>query len=156
MEAEVLLKTILQLHPRTAPVEKSSCQCAVSIEASVLADFMKLLKTGPDMSFDMLCDHTAVDWQENNLIELSYLLYSTTHAHYCRVSVKVPRDRPVVHTLSGLWAIAEWQEREVYDLFGVLYENHQDLRRLFLEDDWQGFPLRKDYKDDFVLHPDQT
>jgi NADH-quinone oxidoreductase subunit C len=67
------------------------------------------------------------------------------------VSVFVGREKPVVPSVSSLWMIAEWQEREVYDLFGVLYDNHSDLRRLFLEDDWVGHPLRKDYQDDFML-----
>jgi NADH-quinone oxidoreductase subunit C len=53
--------------------------------------------------------------------------------------------------VSAIWAIAEWQEREVFDMFGVHYRQHPDLRRLLLDDDWQGFPLRKDYQDDFVL-----
>ena len=67
------------------------------------------------------------------------------------ISASVPRDNPVLPTVCGVWPIAQWQEREVYDLFGILYEGHPDLRRLFLEDDWVGFPLRKDYKDDHLL-----
>jgi len=77
--------------------------------------------------------------------ECLYNLYSTTHGHRLLVSVSVPRDNPVLPSVASLWAIAEWQEREVFDLMGVLYEGHPDLRRLFLEDDWQGHPLRKDY-----------
>jgi NADH:ubiquinone oxidoreductase subunit C len=65
--------------------------------------------------------------------------------------VKVPRQNPIAPSVHLLWPIAEWQEREVYDLFGVKYAGHPDLRRLFLEDDWKGFPLLKDYKDDFTL-----
>jgi NADH:ubiquinone oxidoreductase subunit C len=69
------------------------------------------------------------------------------------VVTSVARDNPLVPTVMDIWPIAEWQEREVYDLFGVLYDGHPDLRRLFLEDDWVGFPLRKDYEDDFMLEP---
>jgi NADH-quinone oxidoreductase subunit C len=65
----------------------------------------------------------------------------------------VPRDAAVVPSLASVWPIAEWQEREVYDLMGILYADHPDLRRLFLDDDWQGFPLRKDYEDDYILKP---
>ena len=57
----------------------------------------------------------------------------------------------IVVTICSIWRIAEWQEREVFDLFGILYNNHPDLRRIFLEDDWVGFPLRKNYKDNFML-----
>jgi NADH-quinone oxidoreductase subunit C len=67
------------------------------------------------------------------------------------VSVSVPRANPVAPTVSTIWEIAQWQEREVYDLFGVRYEGHPDLRRLFLDDNWQGHPLRKDYQDDDML-----
>ncbi|MBU1920404.1 NADH-quinone oxidoreductase subunit C, partial [bacterium] len=80
-----------------------------------------------------------------------YQLYSTKFHHYLMLSVKVDREHPVVPSVSSVWRIAQWHEREVYDLFGVLYDNHPDLRRLFLEDDWQGHPLRKDYRDDFML-----
>ena len=101
----------------------------------------------------MLLDHLAIDWleEETPCFELVYQLYSLTHNHYLMVSVRLPRDNPVVSTVSSIWACAEFQEREVYDLFGVLYDEHPDLRRLFLEDDWEGFPLRKDYKDDFIM-----
>ena len=61
------------------------------------------------------------------------------------------RDAPVAPTVSRSWPAAEWQEREAYDLMGILYDEHPDLRRLFLEDDWQGFPLRKDYRDPDML-----
>jgi NADH-quinone oxidoreductase subunit C len=105
----------------------------------------------PRLSFDMLCTHTAVDWLGEDRFELVYVLYSTKHRHYVTVSTSIPRDKPEASSVSSIWRIAEWQEREVYDLMGVLYSGHPDLRRMFLEDDWVGFPLRKDYKDDFML-----
>ncbi len=67
------------------------------------------------------------------------------------MTCRVPRGEPVAPTVSALWPIALWQEREAFDLMGVLYDDHPDLRRLFLEDDWVGYPLRKDYKDDYML-----
>ena len=78
-------------------------------------------------------------------------LHSTIHGHSLFVTVVVPRDDPTVPTVSDVWPTAHWQEREAYDLLGILYDDHPDLRRLFLEDDWQGFPLRKDYHDDDML-----
>lgn len=83
--------------------------------------------------------------------ELLYCLYSTSQRQRVLLCTRIPVANPVIDSVHTLWRIAEWQEREVYDLFGVLYRGHPDLRRLLLEDDWQGFPLRKDYQDDFML-----
>ncbi len=103
--------------------------------------------------FDMLNDHMAVDNPEGEHIRLLWLLCSTESGELLRVCCDLPRQQPVAPSLNALWPVAEWQEREVYDLFGVLYSGHPDLRRLFLEDDWEGWPLRKDYEDSFILEP---
>ncbi len=116
-----------------------------------LLGLMQRLRDDPAFAFDLLVDHCAVDWPEQGRFECLYNLFSTIHGHSLLVSVSVPRETPVVPTVSGLWDIALWQEREVFDLMGVLYDNHPDLRRLFLEDDWQGHPLRKDYTDPDML-----
>lgn len=154
MEAQALQNETLSLaqslNAQAKPRDKSD-RPSVEIPVTSLVAFLKALKTKSQFDFDMLCSHTAVDWLGQNEFELIYQLYSIQHQHYLLVSTRVPRNNPVAPTISGLWAIAEWQEREVYDLFGVLYDGHPDLRRLFLEDDWKGFPLRKDYQDDFML-----
>lgn len=131
--------------------EEKANSAAVQVPAEALLEIMSKLKNEPSLSFDMLLSHTAVHWPNDGQFELLYRIYSTTLRHHLLVTTRIPIDRPLVASLSTLWRIAEWQEREVYDLFGVLYGGHPDLRRLFLEDDWQGFPLRKDYKDDFML-----
>ena len=112
---------------------------------------MERLRDEPAAAFDLLLDHTVIDWLERGLFELVYNLYSTRHGHYLMVSTLVPRDNPIAPTVSNVWPIAHWQEREVYDMFGVQYDGHTDLRRVFLDDDWQGFPLRKDYSDPDML-----
>jgi NADH:ubiquinone oxidoreductase subunit C len=76
-----------------------------------------------------------------------YHLTSTVHRHILVVKVKLDRDRPVIQTVSDIWRTAEFHEREAYDLFGVEFAGHPDLRRLFMTDDWNGWPLRKDYED---------
>ena len=147
-EALILAVTALQAGlSRRANIDMP----AVQVSAGSLLALMGALRQDERFAFDMLLDHTAIDWIEQDRIELLYNLYSTTHGHYLMVSVSVPRANPVAPTVSTLWEIAQWQEREVYDLFGVRYENHPDLRRLFLDDDWQGYPLRKDYKDEHML-----
>lgn len=131
------------------------CDCAaVAVAPGDLLTLMKDLFNLPKYNFIMLCDHTAVDRLDAGVFELVYRLFSPNLNQALMVSTEVPRDKPVVPTVCSVWRIAEWQEREVYDLFGVLYDEHPDLRRVFLEDEWQGFPLRKDYKDDFILIPE--
>ena len=122
---------------------------AVNVEAGDLVSALEAYKK--DLKMDMLLDHTAIDLVEEGKFELVYQLFSARTGEYLSVYTRISREHPQVASASKLWAIAEFQEREVFDFFGVEYENHPDLRRLFLEDDWQGYPLRKDYKDDFML-----
>ncbi|HCM40238.1 MAG: hypothetical protein A2Z97_02760 [Bdellovibrionales bacterium GWB1_52_6] len=130
-------------------------RAAIEVPAEGLLALMQKLRDDAQFSFDMLCDHTVIDWLAEGTFEFVYQLYSMTHQHYLMVLTRVSRDNPTVPSVSSLWKIAEWQERECYDMFGALYDGHKDLRRLFLEDDWKGFPLRKDYKDDFMLERPQ-
>ena len=81
-----------------------------------------------------------------------YHLTSTEYHHTVVLRVILAdRKNPMVATVSDLWSGAEYLEREVFDLFGIKFENHPDLRRLFLDDEWVGYPLRKDYKDSFIF-----
>jgi len=140
----------MALEPAAAKREKAD-RPAVQVPPDKLAALALRLRDEPALAFDLLLDHTAIDWIAENRFELVYVLYSTVHGHYLMLTTSVPRETPVVPTLSAVWPIAHWQEREVYDLMGVQYDDHPDLRRLFLEDEWQGHPLRKDYKDDYML-----
>ena len=108
------------------------------------------LKSHPDTKMDYLFCLTATDRKEGFYVV--YHLTSTTFGHAVILKVLLPdRENPAVPTVSDIWRAAEYYEREVYDLFGIRFENHPDLRRIFLEDDWVGYPLRKDYKDTFTL-----
>jgi len=139
-------------HKYSGLIEKKSyADNEVNISSNNLLQFMHLLKNDKDLKFNILCDHTAVDWINVGIFDLIYNLYSTEYNHQLLVITGVQRNKPIIDTVSDIWKIAEFQEREVYDFFGVIYKGHPDLRRLFLEDDWIGFPLRKDYKDNFIL-----
>lgn len=131
--------------------KKSHADNEVNISSSNLLQFMHLLKNDKDLKFNILCDHTAVDWIDVGVFDLIYNLYSAEYNYQLLVIISIQRNKPIIDTVSDIWKIAEFQEREVYDFFGVIYKGHPDLRRLFLEDDWIGFPLRKDYKDNFIL-----
>jgi len=150
MDAQQLLTAVCALDPSAKPREKAD-RPAVQVPVETLLKFMRRLHDDPALSFDVLYTHTAIDWLAEGRFELVYQLYSMKYRHYLMVTASVPREKPVAPSVSSIWRIAEWQEREAYDLLGILYDGHKDLRRLFLEDDWQGFPLRKDYQDDFML-----
>jgi NADH-quinone oxidoreductase subunit C len=124
---------------------------AVRTSPDQLIQLMHFLKEDPQFDFDQLFDHLAVDWLAEQRFELHYHLCSLRSGRSLVVMLSISREEPVISTVSQIWPVANAQEREVYDLMGVLYQGHPDLRRLFLEDDWQGFPLRKDYKDDFMV-----
>jgi len=151
MDEQTLLGSVTRLNPAVTLATRKANHPAVQVPVENLYGVLSSLRDDKALAFDQLLTHTAVDWMETGKFELLYVLFSTQHGHTLLVSSEVSRDNPVAPTVSKLWRIAEWQEREVYDLFGVQYDGHQDLRRLFLEDDWVGHPLRKDYRDDFML-----
>jgi NADH-quinone oxidoreductase subunit C len=153
MEEAALIEAVTALQAGVTQLTKETdCPTAVVAPEGLLT-LMQALRDTPALAFNQLVDHTSVDWLKEGRFELIYHLYSLEHGHTLRVSCSVPRDAAVVPSLASVWPIAEWQEREVYDLMGILYADHPDLRRLFLDDDWQGFPLRKDYEDDYILKP---
>ncbi|HVI96721.1 MAG TPA: NADH-quinone oxidoreductase subunit C [Anaeromyxobacter sp.] len=119
--------------------------CVVKRERIV--EVCRFLETEPGLELDFLEDLTAIDWPKRNVIEVVYHLLSYTHRHSIVLKVEADRANPVVPTVEGVWKTANWFEREVYDLFGVTFEGHPDLRRIMLPDDWIGHPLRKDYQE---------
>ncbi|HEX6082001.1 MAG TPA: NADH-quinone oxidoreductase subunit C [Methylomirabilota bacterium] len=112
---------------------------------------LTLCRDDAALAFDLLLDVTAVDYlrfpgrEDGPRFEVVYHLYSVAHNHRVRLKVPVEQDDPVVPTACGLWPIANWLEREVWDMFGIRFEGHPDLRRLLLYEEFQGHPLRKDY-----------
>lgn len=154
MESEALIQAVQTLEPASLKVETARLP-AVAVPVERLVALLGRLRDESVLAFDLLLTHTAVDRLEDGRFELLYVLTSTAHGHTLLLSTTVPRDNPVAPTASAIYRIAHWHEREVYDMFGVLYEGHTDLRRLFLEDDWQGHPLRRDYADPFMLERPQ-
>lgn len=150
MDRDALEQSIISTEP-AARVRAHSDRASVEIAPQRLLDFMRRMRDDRAFAFDLLLDHTAVDQLETGCFELVYTLYSLEHGHYLAVFSSISRENPVVPSVSSIWQAAHWQEREVFDLFGIRYDDHDDLRRIFLEDSWQGHPLRKDYKDDDML-----
>ena len=119
--------------------------CA-SVAPAAIAEVCRFAKDDPELAFDCLSNLSGVDYPKRGVIEIVYNLYSYRHRHLFALKVGAPRDNPVVPTVSGIWAHADWQEREAFDLLGVTFTGHPDLRRILCADDWEGFPLRKDYQ----------
>ncbi len=109
-------------------------------------EILKALRDEPAFAFDMLSDLTAVDWPERNpRFDVVYHLNSLKHGHRLRVKVQAGGNDAWVHSAIGIWKAADWLERECYDMFGIEFRGHGDLRRILLYDSFEGHPLRKDY-----------
>jgi NADH-quinone oxidoreductase subunit C len=123
----------------------------VVVERGAVRDVLALCRDASALQFDMLMDLTAADYsrfpgrEDGPRFEVVYHLYSLVHNHRLRVKVRVDEDDPVVPSAVDLWPIANWFEREVWDMFGVRFDGHPDLRRLLLYESFVGHPLRKDY-----------
>jgi NADH-quinone oxidoreductase subunit C len=102
------------------------------------------LKREPELSFDSLQCLSAVDYKEH--MEVVYHLFSMRHRHKFVFKAKLTRENPRVATVEGVWRGANWHEREAYDMMGIVFEGHSDPRRILCPDDWEGWPLRKDYE----------
>jgi len=105
------------------------------------------LKTAPDFQFNFLADLCGFDRgpEEEPRFEVNYHLFSTMKHHRVRLKVLLNEDDAIVPSVSAIWRTANWHERETFDLFGVIFSDHPDLRRILLPDDWQGHALRKDF-----------
>lgn len=116
------------------------------VESTSWLPFAKQLRQSPDLNFDYLFCLTCVDWKTH--LGMVYHLTSTQFRHTIVVKSKLDRIHPEIETVSQIWKTAEFHEREVYEMFGLNFLNHPDLRLLILPDGWEGkFPLRKDFED---------
>jgi NADH-quinone oxidoreductase subunit C len=142
----------------------------VEVTAESLLEVCRYLKEKPEFGFNMLNCITAVDychtdpkkaakagWEPH--LELVYHLTSIAHKHHLVIKVKIPRwqggkegQLPEISSVSGIWRTADWHEREVFDLSGVRFLGHPDLRRILCPEDWEGYPLRKDYEMPLEYH----
>ncbi len=118
----------------------------LTVESNMFLPLANFLRETPELNFDFLFCLTAVDMEEYFLSV--YHFRSTNFDHELVVKAKIEKENPEIHTVSHIWKTAEFHEREAYDLMGIKFINHPDLRRIFLEDDWVGYPLRKDYVDE--------
>jgi NADH-quinone oxidoreductase subunit C len=115
----------------------------IAVRADGLHAVCAFLRDADDLRFDLLRMVSGVDWGDH--ISSVYHLYSLARGHSVAIRVDLDRSAPRAASVADLWPAAEWHEREAYDLVGVVYEGHPNLRRILLPEDWAGHPLRKDY-----------
>jgi len=121
-------------------------QVGVTVNREKIGPVCRWLRDDPRIEMDFLSDLCAVDFPERELrFEVVYNLYSLAHQHRIRIKTRLPENELSVDSVVSVWKAADWFEREAFDLFGIEFRNHPDLRRLLLPDNWKGYPLRKDY-----------
>ena len=144
MENDILLNSLQSEFPELEIVIGSDWP-EINIDASQLLPTIEKLKLNPIWDFNYLFCETCIDWKTH--FTMVYHLSSTQNRHSIVLKAKVNREEPQIESVVQLYKTAEFLEREVFDLFGVQFLNHPDLRRLLLTEDWIGHPLRKDYDD---------
>ncbi|MGE3539242.1 MAG: NADH-quinone oxidoreductase subunit C [Candidatus Tectimicrobiota bacterium] len=120
---------------------------SITVEAAAIYHIGEYLKYDPECQFDSLMCLSGVDYgSEKNTVGVVYNLHSMTLRHKITIKVELPRQGGTLPTVCDLWHTAEWHEREAYDMYGMRFTNHPDHRRILLPDDWEGYPLLKDYQ----------
>ena len=148
------------IHQRlTAQLEAGVGDCdlqakdpSIAVQPAAIVAVCRFLHDDPELAFDCLSNQSGVDYKAKGVIQVVYHLYSYRHRHAIVLKVDTPRDSAAIPTVETVWKTANWLEREIYDLLGVHFEGHCDLRRLLLPEDWIGHPLRKDFVEPEEYH----
>ena len=122
-------------------------QVSVTLRKNRIRDIARYLHDDPDLYFDYLIDVCGVDYlgKKEKRFEVVYHLFSIKHRHALRLKAEVSESNPAIDSVTPVWVGANWHERETFDLYGIKFKGHPDLRRILLPEDWEGHPLRKDY-----------
>jgi NADH-quinone oxidoreductase subunit C len=116
----------------------------IRVKPEAIAEVCDYARNDGDLDFESLMCLSGVDYEDH--MTVVYHLGSSSRKHKIALKVEVGRDEPKVPTVERVWRVANWHEREAYDMYGIVFEGHSDLRRILCPDDWEGYPLRKDYK----------
>ena len=145
MNKEELKIKLAELLP-TATFDESGEWLTINVTPADLSSAAEILRNKVELSFDYMFCQTCVDWKTH--LTMVYHLESTQYRHQLVMKVQLDRNKPEVETVSHIWRTAEFNERETYEMFGVNFLNHPDLRLLILPDGWEGRnPMRKDFED---------
>ena len=125
---------------------------SIVVKPAAIVEVCRFLRDDPELFFDCLSNMSGVDYPKENKHQVVLHLYSYRHRHKIVVKVDVPRDKPEMPSVESILKAANWQEREIYDLVGVVFTGHPDLRRILMPEDWVGHPLRKDFVEPEEYH----
>jgi NADH-quinone oxidoreductase subunit C len=129
-------------------------QATIYVPREHLPAIARVLRNRPELCYTFLAELTAVDYHPREpRYELVYLLVSLEHRQRLRLKVRLHGNEARIATVSDVWPAANWLEREVWDLFGIVFDGHPDPRRLLMPEDWEGFPLRKDHPVQIKMTP---
>ncbi len=146
MESKTLIKVQERFGDVVIDSHSQLGQDTIIISRKAIVELAGFLKTEPELEYNCLMDLTAVDyWKRNPRFEVVYHLYSFPHKFRVRLKAPVGGTQPEIETVSSIWPAANWFEREVFDMFGIHFKGHPDLRRILLYPEFKGHPLRKDY-----------
>ena len=135
-----------RLRSHFSDVQMALGEVTVIVSPDEIVSSLEHLRSEAGLEFDFLSDLSATDWPGREpRFWLAYQLYSMSHRHRIRLKAGLAEEAPRVATVTGLYPTADWLEREVFDFFGIVFDGHPDLRRIIMPDDWEGYPLRKDY-----------
>lgn len=149
MTSEELKLSVTNILPSVVFDETSEFLTA-NIAAGELLPLMTELRKRIEFNFDYLFCLTCIDWKDH--LMMTYHLLSKTHRHTLVIKAKITDViDPKIDSVTGIWKTAIFHEREVYDLFGVVFNGHPDMRRIFLDEEWEGYPLRKNYVDENMI-----
>ena len=148
---EHIAELLIQQFPDDINKELSSNK-HIQIQPKNWLVISKYLRDDPACLFDSLQCITGVDLGEESDLEVRYNLHSMTHRHAVEIRISCPRNKAKVPSVESIWRIGDWFERETYDMYGIEFEGHRDLKRILLPEDWEGWPLRKDYEVQETYH----
>jgi NADH-quinone oxidoreductase subunit C len=114
------------------------------VEPAAILEICRFLRDDERLAMDHLECLAGVDYKDR--VESVYVIYSMNHRHRFALRCRLPRENPHLPSVESVWAVANWHERESFDMIGIVYDGHSDPRRILMPDDWEGYPLRKDYK----------
>lgn len=121
-------------------------ELAITVEAGKIVEICRLLKDNPELLFNQCVDVTAIDWAERkNRFSVVYNLYSIEYNFRLRIKTNIEGTNCSIDSVTPVWKSANWYEREAYDMYGVIFNNHPDLRRMYMPEEFEYYPLRKDF-----------
>lgn len=119
---------------------------SITIASNKIVDVAKFLKEDPELEFVMCKDVTAIDWAtRKNRFTVVYHVYSFKNNYFLRLKSNIVEETPVIDSVTSIWPSANWYERETFDMYGIVFNNHPDLRRMYMPEGFQYHPLRKDF-----------